>query len=195
MLDDRVLFTVTDLKQAQFCPRIIFYERCLPHLRPKTYKMTAGGLAHEEEQERAARRSLRAYAVAEGQRFFEVSLTSRTLPLTGILDEAVQTAEGEWFPVDYKLTRKVGANHRVQIAAYGLLLEEQTGVPVQRGFVYLITTRQAVEVRLTANLRDKVKALLGYVDTIVRDELMPPMPKNRAPCGACEFRRFCNDVI
>ena len=40
-------FTVTDLKQYEYCPRIVYYTYCLPLIRPTTFKMEAGVQAHE----------------------------------------------------------------------------------------------------------------------------------------------------
>src|SRR5690242_3436884 len=87
-----VLFTVTDVKQFVYCGRVIFYERCLPHLRPRTYKMDAGRAEHEDEQKRAARRNLSQYALGEGKRAFDVAITAPTLKLTGLIDEVVYVA-------------------------------------------------------------------------------------------------------
>src|SRR4051812_43849528 len=131
MLDDELYFTVTDLKQFTFCPRVLFYERCLPHIRPRTYKMDAGHDVHEDEPKRAVRRTLYAYEVEGGKRLFDVALSSDLLRLCGKIDEVVQTNTGEYFPVDYKLAHKEGANHQIQVAAYALLMEDAWKIKVQ----------------------------------------------------------------
>lgn len=47
--------------------------------------------------------------------------------------------ETERIPVDYKDSDKAGAHFRLQLMAYGRLLEETGGAkPVRRGFLYLI---------------------------------------------------------
>src|SRR5258705_8864491 len=84
------LFTVTDLKQFAVCPRVVFYEQCLPNVRPRTFKMEMGRLAHEEEPKRATRRTLSKYDVSDGQRTFDHRLTAPQLGLTGIIDEVVR---------------------------------------------------------------------------------------------------------
>lgn len=194
MLDDPLLFTVTDLKQFRYCARVVYYERCLPHLRPRTYKMDAGRAAHEIEQKLALRRTLHKYAVAGGRREFDVALTDLAGQLTGVLDEVVYTAGGECFPVDYKLADQVGENHKVQVMAYAYLLEKSTGHPVQRAYIYLIKRRQMQEIVLTPALRQAVPTLLHAMQTMVTAERMPPPTSNLNHCAACEFRRFCNDV-
>jgi CRISPR-associated exonuclease Cas4 len=194
MLDDDGLFTVTDLKQMAYCPRVVFYERCLPHVRPRTYKMEAGQAAHEDEQARAARRTLARYALPEGERHFDLLLQSARLGLRGKLDEVIALGDGTLIPVDYKLTRAVAGNHRLQLAAYALLLEAVYGGAVTRGFVVLIPTQKAVEVAINGKLRAAVATRLEEARTMVKEERMPEPTTVRARCYDCEFRRFCNDV-
>lgn len=196
MLDDHHFLTVTDLKQYSYCPRIIFYERCLPHVRPRTYKMDAGRDAHEDEQKRAVRRTLSKYEVdGKGERLFDVRLVSTSLQLVGLVDEVVSTETGEIFPVDYKLAKKVSPNHRLQLTAYSLLLEEAFGISVARGFIYLILSRNTVEINITDQQREQVKTLLREMQNMIEAEQMPPPTTKISRCANCEFRRFCNDVL
>src|SRR5690606_30148846 len=114
MIDDLNSLTVTDLKQYAFCPRVVFYEHCLPHVRPRTYKMDAGKARHEEEASRSVRRVITRYDVTQGERRFNVRLYCQSLGLYGLLDEMVVTATGAAIPIDYKLATNVSSNHRVQ---------------------------------------------------------------------------------
>jgi CRISPR-associated exonuclease Cas4 len=156
--------------------------------------MDAGKEAHEAEQDRAARRTMRQYNVEDGERFFDVGLESPKLELRGILDELVITNSGEHFPVDYKLAKKASHNHRLQLAAYAVLMEEVYQTTVQRGFVYLISTRQMVDVKITPTLREAVEVTLAAMQAMIAGERMPDPTPNRQRCISCEFRRFCNDV-
>src|SRR5439155_26994068 len=101
-----------------------------------------------------ARRTLKAYGIAEGQRRFHVRVTSEALGLTGVLDALLETTE-ERIPVEYKDTLGgVRQNHRVQLAAYALLLEELPGPPVRRGMVFLIPEQRIRVVRLDRTLEE-----------------------------------------
>lgn len=188
------LLTVTDLKQYTYCPRVVWYTYCLPLLRPETAKMEESRLMHEEERTREARRSLRPYGLPEGERRYDVPLVSTKLGLTGRTDLVIVTAD-EVIPVDYKLTRRATAPHfRLQLAAYGLMLEEAVGLPARRGFVYSMWTRQAEEVRFTSRLRGQVQRTIDAAHRMIAEELMPGPATRRGRCMACEFRRFCNDL-
>jgi len=190
---DRLLFTVTDLKQYFYCHRIFYYQACLPAVRPLTYKMAAGIEAHESEPKRAARRSLNLLTDAPGQRHFDLRVQSDRLGLSGQIDEVIETAQ-TWIPVDYKLAKREGQHFRAQLAAYAMLLEETFNVEVKRGFLYLIPVRKTVEISITAKLRGEVEQALAAMRQIAERETMPPPTEWRQRCADCEFRRFCNDV-
>lgn len=196
---ERVIFTVTDLKQYTYCPRVVFYTYCLPLLRPTTYKMEAGIAAHERAGKRERRRTLAAYGLEEGKRHFDVEVASQELGLRGRVDVAIEVGEGEereWIPVDYKqTTRRTGRHIRRQLAAYGMMLEETWGGTARRGFVYSLVTKKTEEIALTARLRGEVRGVVGAMREMVEREAMPGPPRSRRPCVNCEFRRFCNDVL
>lgn len=192
---------VTDLKQYTYCPRIVYYRYCLPDIRPVTYKMEAGIAAHGDEQQREERRSLRPYAIAAGERFFDVALHDQALGVRGRIDMVIATPSrdgpnAELLPVEYKLSeRKPGQHFKVQLAMYALLLEAAWQQPVRRGFLYLIPARQAVAVAITPALRRQALAHIAAIRAIAEHEAMPDPPASRRPCVSCEFRRFCNDVV
>lgn len=82
--NETLLLEVTDLKQWRYCPRVVFYRYCLPAIRPVTYSMVAGIAQHIDAVALEERRSLRAYGLTEGERHFDVALTSPRLGLTGL---------------------------------------------------------------------------------------------------------------
>lgn len=190
-------FTVTDLKQFACCPRIFYYQACLPDIRPLTDKMALGMEAHRSEHQRSARRTM---ALPElgmretvSERRFNVPLFSPALGLSGQVDELL-LVNGEYIPVDYKFARSAGPHVRMQLAAYALLIEERFETRVKRGIIYLIRGRKSVEVKITPALRQKVRQTLRQMQQIARSQQMPPPTEQRNRCLECEFRRFCNDV-
>lgn len=185
---------VIDLKQYVYCPRILYYQMVLPDVRPTTYKMEAGIAAHKQEEQREKRRSLHSYGLSEGEESFNVAVKSDLLGLSGEIDMVIETAD-EIIPVDYKSTKKEGKHFRLQLMAYGALLEEQTSKSVKRGFLYLIPSRKAVEVKFTPHLRRKLRTCLDAIAVIIRGQQMPEATTQRGRCVDCEFRRFCNDVL
>lgn len=201
MLDDdqRQIFTVSDLKQYAYCPRIVAYTYCLPLVRPTTYKMEAGISAHQGATKQERRRTLAAYGLEEALRHFDVSLRSSILGLQGKVDMVIEEGKGpdkSLIPVEYKQTRRLTGRHvRRQLAAYGMMLEETWKGVVHRGFVYSLLNRRAEEIAVTPPLRAEVRDAVAAMRQMVEREVMPAPPRSRRGCVNCEFRRFCNDVL
>lgn len=217
------MFTVTDLKQMGYCPRIPYYRYCLPGVHmASTYNMQHGAQAGQATEDLEHRRSLRAYGLREGERQFDLPLSSEIVSpmlgepvgLNGRLDMLIvagvaSDSAREWIPVDYKDSMSGGApedrsgrrarvaaqrNWQVQLAGYALLLEVLHGVTIQRGFIYYIPRRRATEVPIDAALRAETLALLRDLWDSVAHERMPEATPFRARCAACEYRLLCNDV-
>lgn len=198
MLDDDLNYPVrvTDLKQFVYCPRVFFYQACLPRVRPVTYKMEEGVEAGRSEVGREERRSLRAYGIQAATREFDVHVTSKRLGVRGEIDMVITVAgTGEVIPVDYKLSKIAGIHFQMQVAVYGMMLEEMRGVRVTRGFLYEIPLKRAEEVRIDARLRQRAEKAFREMREVLEKERMPAQVQNLAKCVACEFRRFCNDVV
>jgi CRISPR-associated exonuclease Cas4 len=196
--DERLPWRVTDLKQYVYCPRILYYHACLPRVRPVTFKMEASIEAHTAEEGREQRRSLAAYGLQQGERHFHVALVSERIGMRGEVDMVIETGEEkarEAIPVDYKLSGRAGEHFQLQLTAYAVMLEDAWGVPVRRGFLYYLPLRRAEEVRITTARRARLDEALRVMAAILHKEEMPPATRQRTRCPACEFRRFCNDVL
>lgn len=187
-------FTVTDLRQYTYCPRIPYYSYVVPLQRPVTRKMQEGIEVHAEQGERERRRNLSKYGLkGQAERHEDVWLSSARLGLSGRLD-MVLTTDDEAIPVEYKNGRgPVGVNHRVQLTAAALLVEERWGLPVRRAFVHFVPTGRHSEVPITDELRARVEVALAALRDMVERETMPPPTPVLGRCTECEFRRFCND--
>jgi CRISPR-associated exonuclease Cas4 len=188
-----LMLNVSDLKQYLYCHRVVWYRYCQPVPRPVTYKMDEGRLVGMEEGERERRRSLRAYGLSHGERSFELWLESEKLGLCGSLDMLIKT-ENERIPVEFKNAISVAVNHRYQLAAYTLLLEETNGPPIERGFIYLIPSKRAAEVRVTAGIRLYVTRTLNEMRRMILEESYPAPTRVRSRHTDCEFRPYCQDV-
>ncbi|MCI0708665.1 MAG: CRISPR-associated protein Cas4 [Chloroflexi bacterium] len=194
MLDnEQVMFTITDLKQYIYCPRIFYYHSCLPGIRPVTFKMEAGIAVHDDEPKRSLRRKLSDVPGDVLNRHFDFVVQSQSLHLSAKIDEVVETTEGR-YPIDYKLARKAGYHFQVQIAAYAMLLEEHFQTHVPTGYLYLIPARKTVEIDISSKLRSAVHRAIDRLHMISTLEHMPEPTQYRQRCSDCEFRRFCNDV-
>jgi len=189
-----MIFTVSDIKQFLYCPRIVYFTYVMPVQKKTTFKMEYGKEEHSRVEELEQRRRLKIYGLREGKRLFQVHLKSERLGLSGILDMLI-ISDGRYYPVDFKdSTNLQGSNHRYQLTAYSLLVEERFGKPVRRGFIHLISVRKTYAVDITQNMRDYTKKVLTRMARIVQGEIMPPVCRTRGRCLDCEFRLWCGDV-
>ncbi|MDH7578357.1 MAG: CRISPR-associated protein Cas4 [Bacillota bacterium] len=184
---------VSDIKQYLYCPRIIYFTYVLPVEKKTTPKMEIGKEEHLKTARLEGRRRLRAYGLTEGERFFNTYLFSPRLGLEGVLDMYLAVPRGS-FPVDFKNTCRLAVNHKYQLLAYALLLEDQLGRPVRGGFIYLIPLGRAVYVEATPEARLYTKRLLGAIRGLIGQEQFPSLPRRAGRCADCEYRNYCGDV-
>ena len=186
--------TVTDLKQWVYCPRIPYYHHVMPVEIARTYKMQRGRDVEAAVEAMEKRRGFRRYGLERGERRFGVWLHSSALGLSGKLDLLIVT-EDACYPVDFKDTEGgVRYNHRIQLAAYSLLVEENLSRPVPIAFVYLVPSRQLVTVPVGAKEREEVTRAIAEMRRVIEQENIPGPTPVRARCVACEFRNYCADI-
>lgn len=205
-IEQKIWLRATDLKQWAYCPRIVFYNYCMPLPHRPTAAMQRGRDLHERIEFLERRRKLRAYNLSAGERQFEISLSSKRHGLSGKLDMLVTTPQGR-YPVDFKMAPaffpdkarenrgEVGENHRLQLAAYAVMVEEKFACKVETGFIYLIAHRNAVVVPIDAALRQRLSNSLAEVRAMMAAERFPAATPVRARCWDCEFKNFCNDIF
>ncbi|WP_338035319.1 CRISPR-associated protein Cas4 [Halanaerobacter jeridensis] len=188
------LIKVTDIKQYAYCQRIIYFTYCMPVQPRQTYKMQNGQERHDRNEELEPRRTLERYGLEEGEKRFGVRLSSPELNLKGEMDMMV-VQEGNYIPIELKYTnRQPGINHKYQLIAYCLLVEDQYQTKINRGLIHLIPPKETIEVELTPGLREEVKEIISGINEIIATEKMPAPTSDRGKCRDCEYQNYCGDV-
>lgn len=186
---------VNDLKQFEYCPRIVFYNTVMPLDRKVTFKMQRGTEAEFCLDALEKRRSLRRYKLGDGERRFHVWLHSERLGLSGKMDLLIVSSHG-YFPVDFKYTRgRPHRNHISQLAGYSVLVEEQYRTVVETAFIYLAPVGELVALKMTEELKEEVTERLARMRDMIKEELLPSPTSVRARCAECEFRNYCGDIF
>jgi CRISPR-associated exonuclease Cas4 len=186
---------VNDLKQYEYCPRIVFYNTVMPLDRKVTFKMQRGTEAEFHLDALEKRRSLRRYKLGDGERRFHVWLHSERLGLSGKMDLLIVSSQG-YFPVDFKYTRgRPHRNHISQLAGYAVLAEEQYQTTIETAFIYLAPVGELVAIKITKELKEEFSDRLSSMREMILDEILPPPTQVRARCAECEFRNYCGDIF
>lgn len=185
---------VTDIKQYVYCPRIIYFTYVCPVDKKTSRKMEYGKEAHVELDKLEKRRTFKRYNFADAERKYHEHLYSKRLGLEGKLDMHL-VSKGEVFPVEFKYTSKTPSlNHKYQLVAYAMLLEDAYDKPVRYGFLHLHPEGEVTPVEITPNARLYTKSIMDKIRLIVQNESFPPPTQRRARCIDCEYRNYCNDV-
>jgi CRISPR-associated exonuclease Cas4 len=193
-LTTKLDLTVSDVKQFLYCARIPFHRYVTRTPVVPTGKMTFGKEAHARTDCLERRRTLAEFDLLEGDREFHVSLRSDRLGLSGVLDMLIRSP-GELIPVEFKDSEDPpGLNHKYQLVAYALLVEDRFRRVVRRGFVLMIPLKEAVEYTITPNMRRHVVRTLSALRAVLVSDRLPAPPANLGKCIDCEYRRFCNDI-
>lgn len=184
----------SDLRQYLYCPRVVYFSLVVPVDRVETFKMGAGRDAEREHARLERRRGLSRYGLADGIRRYDVRVLCGKLGVSGIVDEVVHGPDGP-VPVEVKLTEGgVAFGHKVQLAVYGMALEEESGQRVPRGFVHLVPSKRTWVVALDDKLRAAATDVTRRIRAMLATEEMPASADRPAKCDGCELRCFCNDV-
>ena len=195
--------SVTDVKHYLYCPRIVYFERVL-HATPQLgSQQEVSSELHEEYVKKELRRKDAIYYSAEfvgAEKLLFVSLSSSSLGLRGALDCIIRTEKGEYIPVDYKNMQsdkgRIWMDHKYQLVAYALLIEENFETQVKRGFVSYLPEKLIVELKITPTMKTHVKRIIGHIKRMVREERLPPIRVAKHKCtGGCGHKQICQGKI
>ncbi|MCX8177087.1 MAG: CRISPR-associated protein Cas4 [Candidatus Bathyarchaeota archaeon] len=193
------LVSVTDVKHYVYCPRLVYFDRVL-HAQP------VFGSQQEESQElhmeyvrKELRRKDAVYYSPEfvgAEKLLFVPLVSKALQLQGVVDCIIRTVKGEYVPVEYKNMNsdrgKAYMDHKYQLVAYALLIEEIFGTVVKRGFINYIPEELVLKSEITPTMKSYVKRVVGHIKRIIREEKLPPIRVAPHKCqGGCGHKQTC----
>ncbi|MFC4427190.1 CRISPR-associated protein Cas4 [Deinococcus navajonensis] len=194
-MTEPLLVTPTELRQHHYCPRIVFFERCTPVQRRETISMTHGREKHQSELLKERRRTLSRYELTEGERCYDVRLTSQTLGLTGELDLLIVNGTRA-FPVEFKHTLGLpDPGHKLQMCAYALLVEAQLNLTCAQGYWHSSRTRQTHVISFDTRLRNRTRAVIQTIRGFIHAERCPPPTSQAIKCIDCELKNFCGDTL
>ncbi len=145
-----------------------------------------------ERQARAIRDSLQLVPLRGCRVERDVDLHSGRLGLRGRLDGLLICGDRA-YPLEVKFATPA-RSHRVQLAAYGMLVEENFGVRVDEGYLYYPGGAGLVRVEGLGRMRGEVLRIIKDLKGIIKGEYLPPPTRNRSKCRVCEHFSVCRGV-
>ena len=90
---------------------------------------------------------------------------------------------------------RVWMDHKYQLTAYALLIDEIFGVCVKCGFVNYIPEELIIKLEITPTMKTHVKRVLGHIKRIIREETLPPVRVAKQKCtGGCGHKQICQQL-
>ena len=189
-----VLLTPSDLLEHLFCGRFTYFEQHLrlPEFQDRREKVRRGRALHAVRE--ATNRTYLRKRLGVVEKRIDVSLISRPHHLRGRLDEVLLFDDGTAGPLDYKFARDPGRLYRtlrLQSAIYALLIRENLGIPVRRGYVvYTRSQNRVVEIRYEPeDFRRIGRAVREILEVLHRGKLPRRAPASH--CVDCCYRLIC----
>ena len=126
----------------------------------------------------------------------EMRVESEELALKGIIDQ-VHVYEKGCIPFELKTGRSpqdgVWPSHRIQIAAYSLLLQEKFNKEVKEGFVVYLDSKAKRHIAINPFMGEEVKQLVNEITALLESKEIPDFCNNENKCKKCGLRRTCHN--
>jgi CRISPR-associated exonuclease Cas4 len=193
--EQEIFVTVSDALEYLFCPRFIFFERCLmiPEHQEKRYKVLKGRELHES-REKVNRDYVRKKLHCV-KKEISVYLTSHKYHFKGEVDEILFLEDGTAAPLDYKFAEfkdTIYRTHKYQAALYGLLIMEHYGVEVKRAYVcYTRSKHHVEEIAFRQKDFERARIIVREILDIIQKGYYPEGTKQKARCIDCTYRNIC----
>lgn len=192
--------SVTDIKHHFYCPKIIYFDKVMHADAVLSSQQEDAKKTHKEKEKKDKRRKTMFYEeqFPNCVKLFNIHSYSESLRVEGIVDCMIVNGE-ERIPVDYKrMFSKKGqawTDHRFQLTAYALLLEEQYSTIVRRGFVYYLPEDKAVEVKITESMKTYLKKTVKAIQNVIESGEEPAARIPRSRCtGGCGYLWICGGI-
>ena len=121
----------------------------------------------------------------------EVKVSSIELELTGVVDR-IEIYKGNIIPAELKTGKApksgIWADHKIQLAAYMLLLEEKYGMEIKGGYVHYLSEDVKYDVIMNPFLKEEVKELVKKVKNLFDSSEIPPKIQSKSKCDTCSLK-------
>lgn len=185
--------TPSDVIQYLYCPRFTYFEYVLaiPQFEEKSYKAMRGRELHDYKQN--VNKDYLRKKIGVTEKHQEQYLTNGFL--RGKVDEVLELDDGTAAPLDYKFAKykdRVFNTYKTQLYCYAWLIEDNFSISVDRGYlVYTRSKNKLVEVPVTTESKEKVRAAAHEIIDIISQNRFPGATRYKKRCRGCTYRNIC----
>ena len=124
----------------------------------------------------------------------EQRIDSNELQLKGIIDR-IEIYENSYVPIELKTGKMpkegVWPGHRIQIAAYAMLLEEKFKTSVKEGFVRYLDAKETRQIAINPFMKEEIINLVKEVQELLKNQDVPNYCENKNKCTNCGLKETC----
>ena len=185
--------TPSHILEYLFCARYTYFEYVLriPQNEDKYFKVQKGRLVHEKKSRENMGYMRKSLGVVDKK--INQYLTNDFL--RGEVDEVLFFDGGLAAPLDYKFAKfeqKVYDTYKTQLYCYAVLIEQNFGVVVNKGFiVYTRSKNKLVEIEIKQKHKQKVLVDAEAIIYIIENNYFPKATKFKKRCVNCTYRNIC----
>lgn len=189
------MITPSEVIEHLYCPRFTYFMNCLniPQHEELRYKVLKGRELHEKKKYEN-RDYLRKRLGCIGKDI-SVYIASRELRVRGEIDEVLHLSDGTLSPLDYKYTEYSDytfKTHRVQSTLYAMLIMENYGKPVNRGYICYVKSKSMVkEILYKDSDFDYTNSVVREIFSVIEKGYYPKKTKWLNRCIDCCYRNIC----
>ena len=124
----------------------------------------------------------------------EQRIDSNELQLRGIIDR-IEVYENVYVPIELKTGKMpkegIWPGHKIQIAAYAMLLEEKFKTSVKEGFVNYLDAKETRHIAINPFMKEEIVNLVKEVQELLKNQQPPNYCENRNKCTNCGLKETC----
>ena len=124
----------------------------------------------------------------------EVKIDSKKLNIRGIIDQ-LEIYERGFVPIEIKTGScpkdGVWPNHRIQLVAYVMLLEDKFNVEIKEGFIHYLDAKQRRHIAINPFMRQEIKDTIKRINALLTSKKLPDKEQNKNKCNKCGLKEIC----
>jgi len=185
----------SEIIEHLFCPRFTYFMNCLniPQREELRYKVLKGRELHENKEKTNVDYLRKRLGCVKKE--ISVYIASKDLGVRGVIDEVLFLNDGTLAPLDYKYTEFnefIFKTHRIQSAVYALLIMNNYGKPVKKGFIcYTRGGNKVKEIFYSQGDFNFAKEKITEIFDIIIKGYYPKKTSWQNRCIDCCYRNIC----
>jgi CRISPR-associated exonuclease Cas4 len=195
IIEGKTYISPSDVMEYLYCPRFIYFMYCLDLIQNEKArdKVLKGRHIHELRAVRNKDYLRKRIGVVDKE--IDVNLVSDEYGVHGVVDEVLTLEDKTLAPLDYKFAEYKGTmfrTHRYQAVLYAIMIEEQYGETVNRGYIcYIRSKNRLEEIKIEEKHCQQALKIVAEARKIINKGFFPEPTGRKRRCIDCTYNSVC----